>query len=322
VEYKDYYKTLGVEKTATADDIKKAYRKLARKYHPDTNKESGAENKFKDIGEAYEVLSDTQKRAKYDNLGSSYHNFRSTGANPNEFKWNDWFANQGNRGSGSVSDMFGQGGSGSEFFSQIFGNFTSNSGKKSPFSKTKSTPKPIKGRNFETDVTISLEDAYKGVVRILTLNRNRIEVKFKPGIVNGYVQKISGKGYPSTEVGGKYGDLVVTVNVEDTMTMKDGTLLERKNNNDIYVTMGCDLYTAILGGSIIVATFFGNFNIKIPQGTPNSKVFKLSGQGMPVYGSDNKGDLYVKLNVALPTNLTDNEIEVFKQLQSMRVNSQ
>ena len=307
MEFKDYYKILGVSKTATADEIKKAYRKLARQYHPDTNKTPDAEAKFKDISEAYNVLGNAENRKKYDTLGSSYSNFRTQGGNPNDFQWANWFYENPNDAyrttstRNRTSDFFNSTGSGvSDFFEKIFG---AAAGRKT---RTRTT----KGKDFQTQVEISLEDAYYGTIRILNTNTDRMEIKFKPGIADGQVQKIPGKGYPSPN-GGKNGDMLITVKIEKNN-------LYRREGNDLYLNVDIDLYTAVLGDKITIKTFFGTFNVTVQPETQNGKTLKLTGQGMPIYNSQGKGDLYIILNVIIPKNLSSKEIELFKQLRTLK----
>ena len=311
--YKDYYKILGVTKTATQDEIKKSYRKLAKKYHPDTNKTKDAESKFKEISEAYEVLGDKDKKAKYDNVGSSYNRFKTTGGNNNDF-WDEWLKknaeNASKKTTNTARDFFNQGGGMSDFFERIFG---STSTKGTNFNTTKKPrPKLQKGKNFETEITLTLQEAYNGTTKILNINGEKMEVKFKEGISDGHIQKISGKGHPSA-TGGKNGDLIINVKIaNDNKTERKG--------NDLYTKANCDLYTAILGGNIVATTFFGNFNIKIPPLSQNEKIFKLSKQGMPIYGSKEKGDLYVTLSVLLPQDISDEEKEHFTILNQLKNN--
>jgi len=342
MEFKDYYKTLGIEKNATPDEIKKAYRKLARKYHPDTNKDKNAEDMFKDISEAYEVLSDAEKKKKYDNLGSSYSRFKTTGGNTSDFQWNDWFADNFQKNArnankyshnyydnfagddkktgNTVGDFFNSGGGVSDFFERIFGanntktkkyNTQKNKAKSNQQNSNPQTIKSEKGKDYQKEIILSLEDAYNGVKRGFIVNGQRIEVKFKAGIEDGHSQKISGKGYPSADINGKPGDLIIKVKIAEDIK------IERKNN-DLYTSVDCDLYTAILGGKVKVTTFFGSFNITVPAESQNGKLFKLSEQGMPVYNSTAKGDLYVKLSVVLPTNLSEKEKELFSELSAIR----
>ena len=314
MEYKDYYKILGVNKNATQDEIKKSYRKLAKKYHPDSNKDKDAESKFKEISEAFSVLNDKNNKAKYDAIGNSYSRFKTTNQNNNDF-WNEWLKknsantiNNTKKVKNTAKDFFNEGGTMSDFFERIFGS-TSTGG--TNFNTTKKNKiKSTKGKNIETEITLTLQEAFNGTSRILNINEQRIEVKLKEGIENGHIQKISGKGYPSTN-GGKKGDLIINVKIAND------NKIERKCN-DLYTKVNCDLYTAILGGNVIVTTFFGSFNIKIPPLTQNEKIFKLSKQGMPIYNSTEKGDLYVTLSVVLPQNISEEEKEHFVILNSLK----
>ena len=315
MEYKDYYKILGVSKTATQDEIKKTYRKLAKKYHPDSNKDKSAENKFKEISEAYNVLSDKDKKAKYDNAGNSYTKFRTTSGNNSDF-WDEWLKKNSTNTSAytqkktnnTARDFFNQGGGMSDFFERVFG---STSTKGTNFNTTKKPKlKHQKGKNIETEITLTLQEAFTGTSKTLNINGEKIDVKFKEGIVDGHSQKISAKGYPSIN-GGKNGDLIINVKIAND------SKIERKDN-DLYTKVNCDLYTAILGGSVVVNTFFGNFSIKIPPVTPNEKLFKLSNQGMPIYNTKEKGDLYVTLSVVLPQSVTDEEKEYFTILKELK----
>ena len=315
MEYKDYYKILEVDKNATQDEIKKSYRKLAKKYHPDSNKEKNAENKFKEISEAFSVLSDENKKAKYDSVGNSYSRFKTTGGNNSDF-WDEWLKknttdtySKTKNTAKTAKDFFNEGGSMSDFFERVFGS-TSTKGTNFNTTTKKNKPKLMKGKNFETEITLSLQEAFIGTARILNINDQRIEVKFKAGIENGHIQKISGKGHPSTN-GGKNGDLIINVKIAKDNRMK-------RKGNDLYTKVSCDMYTAILGGNIVATTFFGSFNIKIPPLTQNEKVFKLSKQGMPIYNSNEKGDLYVTLSVVLPQNISDKEKEHFIILNELK----
>lgn len=312
MEYKDYYKILEVDKKATGDQIKKNFRKLAQKYHPDKNpNDKTAENKFKDINEAYEVLGDTDKRKKYDTLGSSYSNFRQSGGNSSDFNWNDWFsqnrqadpsgAYSQNRRS-NINDFFTNNDSGSDFFEKIFG-FGGN--------KRKTTTKqPVRGEDVNAKVEITLEEAFKGVAKPLNVNGKNIEVKFKPGIENNQSLKISSKGKPGKN-GASAGDLIITVEI------KPHKRVERKGN-DLYTTIDIDLYKAVLGGNAKIVTFAGTINLNIPAETQQGKTLMLKGLGMPSY-SDNakKGDLYITLNILMPQQLSEREKELFTELQKI-----
>jgi curved DNA-binding protein len=312
VEFKDYYKILGVDKSASQDEIKKQYKKLILKYHPDKNpNDSSAESKFKDVTEAYEVLSDPEKRSKYDNLGSSWNNFSKSGRRAEDFDWSQWFASQQQQrkarqqsGSSDFGDMFGGGASGvSDFFEKIFGGGYAG---RSTYRQT-----PQRGKDYHTDIEISLEQAFKGTSIMLNVDGQKIEVKIHPGISDGQILKISNKGYPGSN-GGPRGDLIIKVKV------KDHKRVDRKGD-DLYVDVPIDLYTAVLGGETRISTFSGKINLKIPPETQQGKVVKLSGQGMPKYNlPTQRGDLYVKFNIKIPKDLTEKEIELFTELKKLR----
>jgi curved DNA-binding protein len=297
MDYKDYYQVLGVDKKATPEEIKKKYRELANKFHPDKNPgNKEAEAKFKEISEAHEVLKDPEKRRKYDNLGSNWERHRQTGGRPNDFNWNDWSEQQG------FSDRFG-GGKMSDFFENIFG---------SGFSQKKSYQKsPKKGEDYSLSVELTLEEAFKGATRILTVNGDRMEIKFKPGIADGQILKISGKGLPG-KFGGQNGDLMINISIAQNKVYT-------RNVDDLNTEISIDLYKALLGGNVNLSTMGGTVKIKIPPETQQGKILKLKSLGMPKYGNAAEmGDLYVKINVILPANLTNEEKELIKQLKNIR----
>lgn len=311
MDFKDYYKILGISKTATQDEIKKAYRKLAMKFHPDTNQNNkAAEAKFKEANEANEVLGDPEKRAKYDKLGSSWNKYRQTGGTSQEFNWDDWMEQQNSgrrrKSSRSTSD-FGDGfqGSGgvSDFFEKIFGEgFSQRQGYRST---------PQRGEDFSANLEITLEEAFSGSTRIVETNGQKIEFKIKPGISNSQQLKISGKGSPGKK-GGHNGDLLIKVSIQPHNSV------ERKND-DLYVEQTVDLFKAVLGATIKIATFGGIMQIKIPPETQTGKMLRLKGQGMPKYSKPGeRGDLYVKILVDLPKNLTEREKELFEELRQIR----
>ena len=312
MDFKDYYKILEVDKKATADDIKKKYRQLAQKYHPDKNQgNKDAENKFKDLNEAYEVLSDSEKRSKYDSLGSSFTNFRKSGGSTDEFNWSDWMSkNQNSQRRKKTSDMFSgindffsKNETSSDFFDKIFGGGFG--------SKQKATKNQAqKGSDYQANVELSLEEAYKGCSKVINIDNQKIEVKFKPGIDNGQSLKISGKGLAGKN-GGDRGDLLISV------IIKPHKRVERKGD-DLYVEISVDLYKAILGGISKITTFAGTVKLNIPPESQHGKVLCLKGLGMPNYTTPDKvGDLYVTLNVKLPQNLSDKERELFTELRDL-----
>jgi curved DNA-binding protein len=316
MDFKDYYKILNVDKNSSQDEIKKAYRKLAQKYHPDKNKgDKTAENKFKDISEAYQVLGDAEKRKKYDTLGSSWNNYSQSGGRPDDFNWQDWFSSQstGSRKKResykTAGDAFGSGGL-SDFFERIFGGGYS---QRSGFANQEgfSYP-PTHGKDFETDVELTLEEAFHGTSRIIQLNGSKIEVKFKPGINEGQILKIPKKGN-SGKFGGETGDLLIKVKVSPHKSV------ERKGN-DLYVEIPVDLYKAVLGGTMKISSFSGKLDINIPPETQPGETIKIAGEGMPVYGKpEQRGDLYLKIQVRIPQGLSTKEKELFEKLKKLRI---
>lgn len=316
--FKDYYSILGVSKSSTQDEIKKAYRKLAHKYHPDKNPgNTESESKFKDISEAYDVLGDDDKRKKYDNLGSQYSSFTNQGGRAEDFDWSNWMnQNQGstrpNDGSYKTGyDFFNSGGGVSDFFDRIFGNANNKKGADS-FSGFGKQQARLKGEDVNLEVSISLEEAFSGTSKIIKIGQESIELKFKPGIDEGQELKISGKG-KAGKFGGVNGNLYIKV------VIQKNNIFERKNE-DLYTDFTVDLYTAILGGEIKIKTMSGSVKLNIPAESQIGKVFKLTGQGMPFYNDNSKrGNLFLKLaSVELPKNLTEKEKELFAELKRIK----
>ena len=304
MDFKDYYKILGVDKKASVDEIKKAYRKLALKYHPDKNPNNkAAEEKFKEINEANEVLSDPEKKKKYDTLGANYNQYRQQGRAEDSYDWSKWTTgNQGNYGSYS-GESFGQEGDFSSFFESIFG--------RSSFNRRSSAK--IKGQDYRAEIEVSLEDAYKGTSSRIEVNGKTLEMKLKPGIKNGQVLRIKEKGGPGRN-GGPKGDIYLT------LIIPPHPHFERRED-DLYCNAPVELYIAVLGGKQVIITLKGNIRIDIPAGTENGKALRLKGLGMPKFGKINEfGNLYAKVNILLPKNLTEKEINLFKELQHLRKN--
>jgi curved DNA-binding protein len=311
MEFKDYYKSLGLDKKATADDIKKSYRKLAQKYHPDKNKgDNASEEKFKEISEAYEVLKDPEKRAKYDRLGSSYRDYggdQTQGGGG--FDWSEWYAqNQGgNRGrSRTVGDMFDDGGGLSDFFEKIFGGMggAGSAGGRQRYSQSP----PQNGKDLETSIEISFEEAYRGTLRRLKVNGSSIQLSVKPGIETGQTLKITGKGHKGAN-GGTNGNLLVNIIVSSDHEYEiSGTDLKKSALID-YTTM-------ILGGSAEVTTPKGKINLTVPALSQTGKTLKLKNMGMPVYKESGKfGDLYLELMPQLPKKITDKQQKLLESLK-------
>lgn len=305
MNYKDYYKILGVEKTASADEIKKAYRKLAVKYHPDKNQgNKAAEEKFKEINEANEVLGDPEKRKKYDELGADWQQYQQRGANTGDFDWSQWQNAGGGKRytySGGGDDFEG-GGQFSDFFENIFGGGGGFGGR---------SRGPSKGADYKAEVEISLEEAYNGTTRQFEIESEKLQIKIKPGVKDGQVLRLKEKGAYGTK-GAKRGDVYITVFV---MTHTHYT----RKGDDIYCDIPVELYTCVLGGKTLVRTLKGTIKIDIAKETENGKTFRLKALGMPLFGKEGQfGDLYATIKVMLPKNLTEKEITLFKELENIR----
>lgn len=316
MDFKDYYTTLGVSKSASQDEIKKAYRKLALKYHPDRTKgDKEAEKKFKEVNEANDVLSDPEKRKKYDQLGENWQSYQQQGGSQGGFDWSQ-YANMGSdsgqtyyKFEGDMGDLFGSSGY-SDFFEMLFGQ-SARGGFSGSRRKSGRRSTVIRGQDYEAEIQITLEEAYKGTSRVFDLQGQSIKLKIKPGIIDGHVLKLTGKGSPGSG-GGSAGDLLLRVKV-----ISDHTF-ERKGD-DLYANVDVDFYTAVLGGKAPFKTFKGSVKIDIPKGTQNGKTLRLQNMGMPKYGKENSfGDLYLKINVLVPQNLSGKEIELFKELQKLK----
>ncbi len=308
LEFKDYYQILGVNKNATQDEIKKIYRKLAKQYHPDSNKSPDAEKKFKEISEAYTVLSDPEKRQKYDTLGANWDKHQSSGGSQYDFNWNDYFAQAQRKASGTrqkVGDIFGDSGGISDFFEKIFG------GGFNAGAKTRTHTPKSKGENYKTEIKVSLEEAFKGTKRLLLINEQKIEVNLKPGIYDGQNLKISGKGKSSID-GSNTGDLLINIKVAEDQKYK-------RISNDLYLDIEVDFLKAILGGEITVTTFAGKVKVNISPMSQSGKMLKLKSMGMPEYKNpEKKGDLFLKINIQIPSSFTDEELKIIKQLNSIK----
>jgi curved DNA-binding protein len=315
MEYRDYYQTLGVSKDASEKEIKRAFRKLAREYHPDVNPgDARAEERFKAINEAHEVLSDPEKRAKYDQLGSAWRDWDRMGGRPGDFNWEQWTtgAPGGQRfrytTAEDLGDLFGGSDPFSDFFSQIFGGMGGRAGASS--GGFQYPPRPQRGQDYEQEVEISLREAYQGTTRILQKDGRRLEVKIPPGARTGTRVRMAGEGGPGA-AGGATGDLYLRVRV-----LPDPQF-ERKDE-DLHVTVPVDLYTAILGGKVRTPTLSGYVVLTIPAGTQNGRTFRLRGKGLPrLRQPDQHGDLYAKIDVQLPASLTSRQRELFEELQSI-----
>ncbi len=305
--YKDYYKYLGVGKTATPGEIKKAYRALANKYHPDKTKgDKAAEEKFKDINEANEVLSDPVKRKKYDQFGADWKHYEEAGAQPGGFDWSKYASGRGgqtHRTSMHDSDAMFTGEGVDDLFEILFGQRSGQrQGRRGVV---------IKGEDLETETTLLLEEAYHGTTRLIQLNGQTIKVTIKPGVADRQMLRIAGKGGSGLS-GGSNGDLYLTIKIAPHPEF-------HRKGNDLHRDLPVELYTAVLGGKTQIETLKGKVTVNIPKGTPNGKELRFRGLGMPVYAKKNEfGNLLVKVDIVLPEHLSEEEIDLFRKLAALR----
>ncbi|VBB48095.1 DnaJ domain protein [uncultured Paludibacter sp.] len=302
--YIDYYKVLGIDKNASQDDIKKAYRKLARKYHPDVNpNDNEAKRRFQEINEANEVLSDSEKRKKYDQYGENWKHAE-------EFEKQKQYQQQysGRTQSGGQYQYYDDGFGGadfdaggfSDFFEQLFGQ-----ARHSGSSRTRTTK--FRGQDFNAELHLSLTDVYETKKHTITVNGKNIRLTIPAGVENGQTIKITGHGGQGVN-NGPNGDLYIT------FVLNNNTKFKRLGN-DLYTVADIDLYTAVLGGEIIIDTMSGKVKLKVAEGTQNGTKVKLKGKGFPIYKQEGKfGDLYVTYNVKIPSKLTAKQKELFTEL--------
>jgi curved DNA-binding protein len=287
MEYHDYYKILGVPRDASAADIKNAYRKLAMQYHPDRNPgDKKAEERFKEINEAYQVLSDPKKRERYDQVGESYSQWQQNGAPGGGFDWSRWTTQQPGGQAVDLNDLFGEGGF-SDFFSAIFGG--------TGMGQTLRSRGARRAPSYQQQVTISLKEAYSGTTRILQIGKRRVEVKIPAGVRTG--SRIRVPGATADKGDGSASDLMLVIDVaEDPFFEREG--------DDLHTQVMIDMFKAALGGETEVNTMAGKVILTIPPGTQTDQVFRLTGRGMPhLKDSGAKGDLYVRVKVQIPRQL-------------------
>lgn len=296
----DYYSILGVSKTAGADDIKKAYRKLARKYHPDINPNNEeAKKKFQQINEANEVLSDPDKRKKYDEYGENWKHAEEYEKARQQQAQNGGFADAGNFGGfgGSYSFDSDEGGF-SDFFESLFGNARSSSGRHS---------RKFRGQDYTSELHLALRDVYETHKRTITINGKNLRITIPAGVADGQVIKLAGQGSAGSN-GGPAGDLYITFVIAEDPKFK-------RVGDDLYTTADLNIYTAVLGGEELVETYTGKVKLKIPAGTQNGTKVRLKGKGFPVYKQDGKfGDLIITYSIGIPTNLTAEQKGLFEKL--------
>ena len=316
--YIDYYKALGVDKRATQDDIKKAFRKLARKYHPDLNpNDPSAKDKFQEINEANEVLSDPEKRKKYDEYGEHWKHADEfekqkqqygaggfggrTGGFGSSGNGSYWYSSNGEEGFGDAGGFGGNAGGFSDFFEELFGHRGAGAGSRRGAG--------FRGQDYNAELQLSLREAAVTHKQVLNVNGKNIRITVPAGIANGQTIKLRGHGAPGVN-GGPDGDLYITFIIPDDPVFK-------RLGNDLYVTAPLNLYTAVLGGEETVDTLDGKVKLKVKPETQNGTKVRLKGKGFPVYKEEGKfGDLIVTYNITIPTNLTEHQKELFRQLKN------
>lgn len=298
MDYKDYYKILGVGRSASQDEIKKAFRKLAVKYHPDKNPgDKTAEEKFKEVTEAYEVLGKEDTRRKYDELGANWKQYENAG-----FGGGGGF--QGFGGQGFSASGF------SEFFERFFGGQGGgfgfgDMGGFGNFGGRRGRSRAMRGQDVSASLNLTLREAYSGSQRLINVGSQTIKVSIKPGVKDGQTLRVKGKGAPGVN-GGENGDLLMKISIA-----KDAEY--QRSDDDLVKNINVDVYTAILGGKVAVETMKGTVNVPIKPQTQNNSVLRLKGLGMPHYGQEGEGVLLLKVQLSLPEKFSEKELELIRQ---------
>ncbi|GGZ80632.1 DnaJ C-terminal domain-containing protein [Algibacter mikhailovii] len=299
MSYIDYYKVLGINKTASETDIKKAYRKLARKYHPDVNpNDLEAEKKFKEINEANEVLSNKENRAKYDEYGKDWQHAEAfEAAKKQQQKQGAYQRRYSGHGKYSnTEDDF------SDFFSSMFGGSGFQGGQKNV---------QYRGQDYNAELQLSIQDIYESHKRTLTINGKNIRLTIPAGVHDGQIIKIKGYGGEGVN-GGPKGNLHIKFSILNNTKFK-------RDGDNLHTTANLDLYTAVLGGELIKDTFMGKVKLKVKPGTQNGAQVKLKGKGFPKYKKEGQfGDLFISYQIDIPTNLSTKEQELFEELSKLR----
>lgn len=300
MDFVDYYQILGIPKNASQDDIKKAYRKLARKHHPDLNpNDKNAHKQFQLINEANEVLSDPEKRKKYDQYGKDWQHAEQFEQAKQSRKSGQYGQQDWDTGGQSFSGGFDEEGY-TDFFESIFG--------RSAGSRSQSK---FRGQDYQAALQLSLRDAYTTHQQTMSVNGKNIRITIPAGIENGQVIKIKGHGGPGVN-GGPAGDLYITFNIKDHPVFK-------RLGNDLHITATIDLYTAVLGGEVILDTMEGKIKLKVAAGTQNGTKTRIKGKGFPLYKKEGEfGDLFVTYQVRIPANITEREKELFTELSKLK----
>ncbi|MBS1738875.1 MAG: J domain-containing protein [Bacteroidetes bacterium] len=306
MDFVDYYKTLGISKNATQDEIKKAYRKLARKHHPDVNpNDKEAHKKFQQINEANEVLSDAEKRKKYDQYGENWKNADQYEAQRQQSQrrqrqGSGGFGGFGNGGDfGEYTYSGGEEGGFSDFFESLFGG-----------GRSKRNQAKYRGQDLSAELHLRLSAAYTTHKQTLTINGKNVRITIPAGVENG--QQIRLKGYGNAGAnGGPAGDLLITFVIENDTAYK-------RERNDLYKNEDIDLFTAILGGEKTIDTLSGKIKLKVNPETQNGTKIRLKGKGFPVYKKEGQfGDLYITWNIKMPTHLSEKQKDLLKEIQKL-----
>ncbi len=307
MNFVDYYQTLGISKTATEGEIKKAYRKLARKYHPDVNpNDKEANKKFQQINEANEVLSDVEKRKKYDQYGENWKHADQYEAQRQQGQQGGQFGGfgGGGRGYGDYTYSGGSGGEGgfSDFFESLFGGGGGGGRRRQPAK--------YRGQDFNAELELRLSSVYETHKQTVTINGKSVRLTIPAGVENGQVLRLKGMGGEGAN-GGPNGDLLITLSVSNDTSYK-------REGDDLYKTEEIDLFTALLGGEKTISTLSGKLKLKVNPETQNGTRLRLRGKGFPVYKKEGSfGDLYITWDVKLPTNLTDKQKELLEELSKL-----
>lgn len=306
MEYKDYYSVLGVARNATQDEIKKQYRKLAVKYHPDKNQgDKKAEEKFKEISEAYQVIGNEDSRKKYDELGANWKQYEQQG-----YQGQGGFGGQGFQGFEGFGG--GDGGGFSDFFEAFFGgqhgfggfNFGGSGRGRSRQARA------MKGQDLNASLSLTLQEAFQGSQRLINIGDSTIKINIKPGVRDGQILRIKGKGNPGAN-GGENGDILLNISI-----LKDN--IYQREGDDLSKNLDVDFYTAILGGKVTVETMKGSINVPIKPNTQNNSILRLKDMGMPHYGKSGAGNLLLRIQVSIPKRMSEKELQLIREASEAR----
>lgn len=312
MDFKDYYEILGVPPNADRKVIQQTFRQLARKHHPDVNPgNKDAEEKFKTINEAYQVLSDAEQRKKYDELRAQYQQWQQTGGHQQDFDWQNWSAQPGTgarvqyASPEDMDDLFGSASPYSDFFTNIFGQARKSGNGQGTSSR------PRRGRDVEYGVDLSLEEAFHGADRSLEMDGHRIKAGIPVGVRTGSRVRLAGKGEPGQN-GGPAGDLYLLIQILPSETFE-------REGDDLHMEVPLDIFTAIAGGEVRIPAMERPLTLTIPPRTNANQTFRIRGKGMPRIGDPKtRGDLFARVRLVLPDALTDQEVDSIRALSSAR----